>query len=122
MKKLIFVVDDEPHVAELLEAILVNENFNVITASSGQEALEKLNKKKPDLVILDIMMPGMTGFDVCEELRSHNNTKGYKVIFLTALKLTAIDEQYLKRLKSLDYIMKPFDNNDIVARIKKIVG
>jgi two-component system response regulator VicR len=117
-KPKIMVVDDEPSLLELVKAILELENFEVITASSGKEALDKLTKVKPDLVLLDIMMPSMTGFDVCEEMRANPKTKKQKVFFLTALKMSMIEKSYLNRFNALAYITKPFDNDDLIKQIK----
>lgn len=119
MKKTLLVVDDETNVVELLKAIFQEEQFKIITAYSGKEALDVLKRVKPDLILLDIMMPGMSGFDVCEKIRENPKTKNIKIIFLTALKLSAIDEKYLKNLNTLDYIVKPFDNDELIKRIKK---
>ncbi|MBT3721461.1 response regulator [archaeon] len=118
-KKKVLVVDDEPHMVKLIEAIFDAEGIEVICSYNGEDALNIINKKKPDLILLDIMMPIMSGFDVCEELRSNPKTKDLKIIFLTALKLSAIDKSYLRKLKSLAYITKPFENDELVVKVKK---
>lgn len=116
-KQKIMIVDDEPLIIELLKSILEAENFKVIIANNGQEAIDKITRIKPDLTILDIMMPIMSGFDVCEEIRSNPKTEKLKVVFLSALKLSAIDKSYLKKLKAIDYLSKPFDNKELISKI-----
>ncbi len=118
-KEKVMIVDDEPNVLELLSAILKLNELEVITAGSGTEALEKLNSEKPDLLMLDIMMPGMSGFDVCEKIRSTTKTSKLKVIFLTALSLSVVDKSYLRKLNALDYITKPFDNEKLIRTVFK---
>lgn len=118
-KEKVMIVDDEPNVLELLSAILRLNDLEVITAGNGVEALEKLKSEKPDLIILDIMMPGMSGFDVCEKIRSNQKTSRLKVIFLTALSLSVVDKSYLRKLNALDYITKPFDNEKLIRTVFK---
>jgi len=122
MSKTIMVVDDEPALLQLIEAILGTEGYNVIAVSNGREALEKLKKAKPDLVLLDMMMPGMSGREVCEKIRSDPKTKSIKVAFLTVAKFSEAGRDTLKKMKVSDYITKPFDNDDLLKRIKKILG
>jgi DNA-binding response OmpR family regulator len=116
------IVDDEPHIVELEKAILESEGFKTITASNGPEALKTLEKAKPDLVILDMMMPGMSGREVCENIRKNPKTKNLKVIFVTVARFSEIGKNSLKEMDVLEYITKPFDNNEFVAKIKKIVS
>lgn len=122
MPKTIMIVDDELHMVELEKAILEAEGFKTITALNGEEALKILASKKPDLVILDMMMPGMSGREVCEKIRKSPKTKHLKVIFVTVARFSEIGKEQLKGMDVLDYITKPFDNNDFTARVKKIVG
>ena len=121
-KKKIMIVDDEDNLIELVTAILEQEGYEVIPASSGQEALEKLKSVKPDLVLLDMMMPGMSGREVCEKIRANPKTRGLKVIFLTVARFSEMGKDTLKNMRVLDYITKPFDNADLVKRIKKVIG
>jgi len=120
MTKTIMIVDDEPHIVELEKAILEAGGFKTITASGGAEALKLLEKNKPDLVILDMMMPSMSGREVCEKIRNNPKTKGLKVIFVTVARFSEVGKMSLKDMKVLDYITKPFDNNDFLNRVKKI--
>jgi len=115
------VVDDEENLLFLLNKILESEGFDVITADNGRECLELLKKEKPDMILLDMMMPGITGIDVAEAIRSNPKTRNMKIIFLTVVKSNEIRKDRLKKIKALDYIEKPFDNKDLVRRVKKIV-
>lgn len=121
MAKKIMVVDDEENLRELVKVILEQEHFDVITASDGKECLEKLKKVKPGLIILDMFMPGMSGKETCEKIRKNAKTKNIKVVFLTVARLSDTGQNELKKLKVLDYITKPFDNDDLVKRIKKLL-
>jgi len=122
MKKKIMIVDDEEGIVELVTAILEEEGYEVITAMDGKECLEKLKKVKPDLILLDMMMPGMSGREVCEKIRKNPKTKNLKIVFLTVARFSETGKGVLKKLNVLDYITKPFDNKDLVRRIKNIVG
>lgn len=122
MAKTIMIVDDEPHIVELEKAILETGGFKTIIANSGAEALKLLEKSKPDLVVLDMMMPGMSGREVCEKIRKNPKTQGLKVIFVTVARFSEVGKMSLKDMKVLDYITKPFDNDDFLNRVKKIVG
>ena len=120
-KKKIMIVDDEENILELVKVLLEQEGFEVLTASSGKECLEKLKKVKPDLILLDIMMPGMTGREVLEKIRENPKTKHLKVAFLTVVRYSEISKKEFKNLNVLDYITKPFDNKDLIRRVKKLV-
>lgn len=119
MAKKIMVVDDEISLQELARAILEREGFEVIIAADGKDCLEKLKTAKPDLIILDMMMPGMSGRETCEKIRADPKTKSLKVIFLTVAKFSETGKDVLKKMNVFDYITKPFDNNDLVKRVKK---
>ncbi len=122
MAKKIMVVDDEESLLELMRAILEIEGYEVITVDNGKKAVEKLKTVKPDLILLDMMMPGMSGREVCEKLRADPNTKDLKVAFVTVAKFSESGKDKLKDMNVMDYITKPFNNADIIARIKKIIG
>jgi len=122
MAKKIMVVDDEESLQELVKAVLEQEGYDVVTAGDGKECLKKLENVKPDLILLDMMMPGMSGREVCERMRKNPVTKGLKVAFLTVAKFSETGKDVLKKMNVADYITKPFDNDDLVRRVKKIVG
>jgi len=113
----ILVVDDtEPNV-RLLAHVLKKEGYDVLAAFSGEDALKMVSKKKPDIILLDIMMPEMDGFEVCERLKQDEQTKDIPVIFLSALSET---ESKVKGFKAggVDYITKPFQREEILVRIE----
>jgi len=122
MAKKIMVVDDEENILELVKALFGTEGFEVITAESGQVALDKLKSVSPDLVIMDMMMPGMSGREAVEKIRENPKTKELKIIFLTVAKFSEIGRKALDKLNVIDYITKPFDNTDLVKRAKKALG
>lgn len=114
MNERILVADDEPDIADLVCLYLQNENYETRACYSGQEALEEVRREKPDLAILDIMMPGVSGLTVCREIRKKDT---YPVIFLTA-KGEEIDKINGLALGADDYITKPFRPLEMVARVK----
>jgi DNA-binding response OmpR family regulator len=114
----IMVVDDEPDVVRLVEFILQKENFEVVAASDGRTALGLLEEEKPDLIILDIMMPLMDGMEVLRQIRSHRTTSRVPVIMLTA-KTASVTVDEARQLWVSDYVMKPFDPERLVVKVKK---
>lgn len=121
-KEKIMVVDDEPDVLALVSAVLECEGFKVITAGSCKEALSKLKTKIPDLVLLDIMLPEMSGIEGCAKIRKMPKIKDLKIIFITALEQSDVDEEAIKKLRASDVIRKPFDNTDMISRVKKVLA
>ena len=115
------IVDDEPHLVELLSAILETEGYDVVKCYNGREAVEKLKIVTPDLVLLDMMMPSMSGREVCEQIRKNPKTSNLKVIFLTVARFSETGKKVLDNLKVSDYITKPFENEDLIKRIKKVL-
>lgn len=120
-KKTILVVDDEITILNLLEDVLKARGYGIIKAQGGPKALKILKKTKPDLIILDFFMPGMTGGDVCEKIRADDKLKNIKVIFLTVARFSKPGLEKLKQMDVSDYITKPFDNADLIKRIEKII-
>lgn len=116
MNEKIMVVDDEENIVEFLTANLTRENFRVVKAYTGEEALEKVKSEDPDLVLLDVMLPEKSGFDVCKELRESTN--------VPIIMLTARDEDMDKiiglEMGADDYVVKPFNPKELIARIKSI--
>jgi len=115
----ILVVDDEEDVRSLLGIMLEKRNFLVDQAANGKEALIKANTTAPDIILLDIHMPGMDGFQVYRRLKELENTKNIPVIFCTALRIPDI----VAGMKSPidDYMQKPFDFNLLHEKINKII-
>lgn len=114
----LLVVDDEPNIRELLSASLKFSGFNVHTAADGQEALTEIDTVRPDLVVLDVMMPGLDGFAVMKRLRDRGNK--VPVVFLTA-KDDVSDRVSGLTLGADDYIIKPFSLEEVVARIRAVL-
>lgn len=115
--KKILVVDDVPQNVKLLRLILDNEGYKVIEASSGAQALERMKQEKPAAMILDVRMPGMSGYDVCRAVRSDPEFSALPVIMVTALSLT---EERVKGIEAgaTDFITKPFNKRELLARLK----
>ena len=113
----ILVVDDEKNICELLRLYLVKEGFEVLIAYNGKDAVDIANEQNPSLVLLDIMMPGMDGWEVCKRIREQSQVP---VIMLTA-KGETFDKVMGLELGADDYIVKPFDTKEVVARIKAVL-
>lgn len=113
----ILVVDDDTNICELLRLYLTKESYQVTTANDGEEGLEKFNQLKPDMVLLDVMMPRMDGLEVCRRIRKLGNTP---VMMLTA-KGETFDKVLGLELGADDYMVKPFDTKEVVARIKAVL-
>ena len=120
MKK-IMIVDDEKNLRTLLGEVLENEGLEVIGAESGLECLKKLKTVKPDLIIMDMMMPKMSGYDTIKKIRADPKTKNLRIIVLTASRVEEISLYELSKFKILDYINKPFDIKDIAKKIKNCI-
>ena len=117
----ILVVDNENDIVDLLRYNLEKEKeFTVITASNGKQAIEHALEFKPDLVLLDIMMPELNGFDVCKKLKNSPSTSKIPILFLTA-KENDIDEIIGLELGADDYIQKPISPRKVVARVKSVI-
>jgi len=113
----ILIVDDTPTNLHVLFDFLRDSGFRVLVAQSGQSALQKAEYAKPDLILLDILMPGMDGFETCQVLQSQPTTKDTPIIFMTALSET-VDKVKGLRLGAVDYITKPFQQEEVLARIQ----
>ncbi|MCX9089646.1 MAG: response regulator [Candidatus Methanoperedens sp.] len=115
----IMVVDDEPDTVDLIKLVLETEGFEVISAYSGKECLEKLKIEKPSMILLDLMMPGMDGWEVFHEIK-----KKYEDIPVAILTVSDrdIDKMLgLHVLKADDYIIKPFGRQELIDRIRRIL-
>ena len=113
----ILVVDDDTNICELLRLYLTKEGYQVTVANDGEEGLEKFNQVKPDMVLLDVMMPRMDGLEVCRRIRKAGNTP---VMMLTA-KGETFDKVLGLELGADDYMVKPFDTKELVARVKAVL-
>ncbi|MBN1912878.1 MAG: response regulator [Candidatus Omnitrophica bacterium] len=119
-KSVILVVDDQFQNIELLEAYLVPQGYEIVRAASGEEALEKLVHNQIDLILLDVMMPKMSGIEVLKNVRADDKTKAIPVVMVTVLKET---EDKVKALEAGcdDFISKPVDRVELLARVKSIL-
>ena len=117
----LLVVDDEQSIVELVSVLLSDAGFDVTTAYSGSDALEKLKAATPDLILMDMMLPEMTGTQVIEKIRQDPTTKDLKIAMLTVVKPGEIGEETLNRIGISDFIPKPFENEDLIYRVKKIL-
>ena len=116
----VLIVDDEEHIVELLQFNLVNAGYKVITANNGLDALKKVKENKPDLLLLDLMLPGMDGLDVCKEIKRDKETSKTSIIMLTA-KSEELDKILGLELGADDYITKPFSIRELLARVKAVL-
>ena len=112
----ILIVDDVMSNVLLLKVLLTNEKFQIATASNGRQALDQVTKEKPDLVLLDVMMPDMSGFEVSQQLKANPETAEIPIIFLTALNSTA-DIVKGFQVGGNDFISKPFNKEELIIRV-----
>ncbi len=117
MSKLVFIVDDEKNICELIRLYVEKEGYETCTAYDGYEAMRIFQERKPDIVLLDIMLPGKDGWQICREIRSISNTP---IIMLTA-KGELFDKVLGLELGADDYMVKPFEPKELVARIKAVL-
>ncbi|MER3525237.1 MAG: DNA-binding response regulator [Ignavibacteria bacterium] len=120
MKKTILVVDDEKDILDLLTYNLQKAGYAVLTARDGTEALQQAHRRLPDLILLDVMLPEMDGWEVCKELKRDPPTAGIPVVFLTA-KDTEFDEVLGLELGADDYIAKPIALRSLLARVRAAI-
>nr|MDA8135717.1 response regulator [Desulfobacteraceae bacterium] len=116
-KSLIMIVDDEAENIAFLEELLDQFGFNLVVASNGKEALRLLQDALPDIILLDVLMPEMDGFEVCRQIKANRKTKDIPILFMTALtdpvnKVTGLE------LGGSDYITKPFQKEEVLTRLK----
>lgn len=117
----ILIVDDEPNIVMSLEFLLKKEGFTTETAGDGDEALEKVRQFLPDLMLLDVMMPKKSGFEVCEILRADTALRQPRIIMLTA-KGRETEQAKGLALGADAYMLKPFSTKDLVAKIREILA
>ena len=117
MTKKILIIDDEAKIVEICQDYLKAAGFSVITSLDGQGGLDKARREKPDLILLDLMLPGMDGLDICRELRKESNTP---IIMLTA-RVEETDKLIGLEIGADDYITKPFSPREMVARVRTVL-
>ncbi|RLD63660.1 MAG: hypothetical protein DRJ01_03145 [Bacteroidetes bacterium] len=120
-KNKILVVDDSSTNTFLLESFLKGKGYNIITTQSGEEALSILKKEKIDLLLLDIMMPEISGFDILEEIEKDKNLKDIKIILISVLEREKRIDEILEN-KNIDYVQKPIILNDLIFKINNFLN
>jgi DNA-binding response OmpR family regulator len=121
MAKKVLIVDDEPNIVTALDYLLSRCGYEVRAASNGEEALRQVQDFAPDLVLLDVMMPRRSGYDVCQRIRERPEWSGVKIMILSAKGREAEVSKGLA-LGADQYITKPFSNAELVARIGQLLG
>lgn len=116
----ILVVDDEEHIAELISYNLTSNGYKVVIANNGIDAIKLAIEEKPNLILLDLMIPGKDGYDVCKDVRSNSEIRNTPIIMLTA-KSEEVDKILGLELGADDYITKPFSVRELLARVKAVL-
>ena len=122
MAKTIMSVEDNKDTREVIKLILEKEGYKVIEAASGKECLTKLKKKTPDLILMDIMMPGMSGWDTVTAIKKNKKWDKIKICFLSVVEVSEERKKALKDSGVQGYLMKPFTKEQLVKEVKKLVG
>jgi two-component system alkaline phosphatase synthesis response regulator PhoP len=117
----ILIADDEPNIVISLEYLMKREGYEVIVARDGQEAIDTILRERPQLVLLDVMMPRKSGIEVCQEVRAHEDVKDTLILMLTA---KGRDTDVAKGLGvgATAYVTKPFSTKDIAAKVRELLG
>jgi CheY-like chemotaxis protein len=121
MKK-ILIVEDEPELLQAEIDLLTTWKYEVKGVDNARKAITLLGKEKFDLVLLDILMPIMSGTELAKYIRKQPDLKEQKIVFLTVVQLGEMGKMAIKELNPIDYVTKPFDNNDLRKRLKKALG
>jgi len=121
LRKRILIVDDEEQILLLLKTILNVYGYDSIEVLSPKETFAKVKAERPDLIILDIAMPEMDGYQVCKQIKSDPSSKNIPVVMITALALEQ-DRKYALEAGADGFILKPFDPRDVIAEIEKLSG
>jgi len=120
MAKQILIVDDEPNVVMPIQFLMEQQGYRVMIAERGEDALDLIYQYEPDLVLLDILLPGIDGYEVCEIIRLNPNYRNVKIIFLTA-KGREVEIAQGLALGADAYITKPFSNAALIAKVKEVL-
>lgn len=121
MEKKILVIEDDPATSRLVDYSLRHEGYQVFTASNGLEGIRKAHDEAPDLIILDVMLPGMDGFEICHRLRSEPDTANLPILMFSA-KAQEIDRDTGLKVGADDYLSKPAAPNDIVSHVENLLA
>jgi DNA-binding response OmpR family regulator len=120
MGKRVLLIEDEPNIIEAISFILSRDGWDVDTHANGRDAVDRVNERKPDLVILDVMLPGRSGFDILGDLRDQPETTDLPVLMLTARGQTK-DREMAKRLGASCFMTKPFSNAEVLDIVRSLV-
>ena len=120
MPKEILIVDDEPSIVVPIQFLMEQQGYSVLVAENGEDALDVIYKYKPDLILLDIMLPRIDGYEVCEIVRLNPEYRNIKIIFLTA-KGREVEIAKGLALGANAYITKPFSNTQLIAKVKELL-
>ncbi|WP_341366479.1 response regulator [Yoonia sp. BS5-3] len=121
MGKRVLLIEDEPNIIEAISFILSRDGWTVHTHEDGQTAMEKITATPPDMIILDVMLPGRSGFDILRDLRDHDVSKDIPVMMLTA-KGQDKDRELALRLGANHFMTKPFSNADVRDHVRSLIG
>jgi DNA-binding response OmpR family regulator len=119
--KKILIIEDDPATSRLVDYSLKHEGFEVITALNGLDGIRKARSEKPDLVILDVMLPGMDGFEICHRLRAEPDTAKLLILMFSA-KAQEIDKETGLKVGANDYLAKPAAPSDIISHVEKLLA
>jgi DNA-binding response OmpR family regulator len=120
MKKKVLIVDDEPNIIVPLQFLMEQNGYDVIVAATGEEAMAALAANRPDLILLDIMLPGIDGYQVCQTIRANQKWQDVKIIFISAMG-REVDIAKGLALTADDYITKPFAITDVVEKVNHLL-
>jgi DNA-binding response OmpR family regulator len=117
----VLIVDDEPNIVVSLEFLMEREGYQVLLAADGPQAIEVIQRERPHLVLLDVMMPGKSGFEVCQAVRADEHLAGVKIVLLTA-KGRDTDVAKGLALGADAYVTKPFSTKELAAKVRELLG
>ena len=121
MTRQVLVIEDEPNIAEAISLILSRDGWSVSTHASGTTAVQAVRDAKPDVLILDVMLPGKSGYDILQDLRSADDTRALPVLMLTA-RGQKTDRELAERLGVNRFMTKPFSNSEMLTNLRELVG
>ena len=121
MTRQVLVIEDEPNIAEAISFILSRDGWSVSTHASGTTAVQAVRDSKPDVLILDVMLPGKSGYDILQDLRSADDTRALPVLMLTA-RGQKTDRELAERLGVNRFMTKPFSNSEMLTNLRELVG
>ncbi|MET4102117.1 two-component system OmpR family response regulator [Roseovarius sp. MBR-78] len=121
MGKMVLLIEDEPNIIEAVSFILSRDGWEVKTHANGHDAMEAVRRRAPDLIILDVMLPGKSGFDILGEIRGDAEFAGVPVLMLTARGQTR-DREMAERAGASRYMTKPFSNADVLDAVRALAG